>query len=383
MTTTITARTPQVPTAHDPAADPNRVSWRGWAALTVLMLPVLLVSVDNTALNFALPQIALDLQPSGAQQLWVIDVYPLVLAGLLVTMGTIGDRFGRRRILLIGATGFASVSALAAFAPDAGWLIAARAGLGIFGAMLMPSTLSLIRSIFTNRNQRRLAVAVWAATFSAGAAGGPILGGFLLEHLPWASVFLIAVPILVPLLAFAPLFVPESRDPHPGPIDLLSIALSTGTMVLIVYAITEISVTGITAPVVLMILVGASAGCFFVRRQLVSSHPSLDVRLFARGAFTGALLVNLLSITALVGFEYFIAQHLQLVVGMTPLESGFVLLPSLGATILAGLAVVPIARRLPAYVLSPPHSRCRSPVTSSSPSSAQLKVSHRSSRRRS
>ena len=180
----------------------TRVGWRGWAALIVLMLPVLLVSVDNTVLSFAIPAIAEDLAPSSAQQLWIVDAYPLVLAGLLVTMGTFGDRFGRRRMLLIGATGFAVVSVLAAFAPTAAALIVARAAMGVFGAMLMPSTLSLLRSIFTDRNQRRLAIAVWASMFSAGSAIGPVVGGFLLEHFAWGSVFLLSVPVLVPLLVF-------------------------------------------------------------------------------------------------------------------------------------------------------------------------------------
>ena len=167
----------------------QRVGWRGWAALIVLMLPVLLVSVDNTVLSFALPAIAVDLAPTSAQQLWIIDAYPLVLAGLLVTMGTLGDRFGRRRMLMIGATGFAAVSALAAFAPTAGLLIVARAVMGVFGAMLMPSTLSLLRSIFTDRDQRRFAIAIWASMFSAGAALGPIVGGILPGILSEWTVF--------------------------------------------------------------------------------------------------------------------------------------------------------------------------------------------------
>ena len=238
----------------------KRVGWRGWAALAVLMLPVLLVSVDNTVLSFALPDIALALGPSSAQQLWIIDAYPLVLAGLLVTMGTLGDRFGRRRMLLIGATGFAAVSVLAAFAPSAAWLIAARAGMGVFGAMLMPSTLSLLRSIFTDRDQRRLAIAVWATMFSAGAALGPIVGGFLLEHFSWGSVFLMSVPVLLPLLVFAPLLVPESRDPRPGRIDPLSIALSMLTMVPIVYAIKEVAVHGFGVLPVILTVAGVGFG---------------------------------------------------------------------------------------------------------------------------
>jgi len=331
----------------------KRVGWRGWLALVVLMLPVLLVSVDNTVLSFALPEIALDLQPTSIQQLWIIDAYPLVLAGLLVTMGTLGDRFGRRRMLLIGASGFAAVSALAAFAPSAELLILGRALMGVFGAMLMPSTLSLLRSIFTDRNQRRLAIAVWASMFSAGAALGPIVGGLLLEHFAWGSVFLLAVPVLIPLLVFAPLLVPESRDPKPGRIDPLSILLSMATMVPIVYAIKELAVHGPTTAVAVLVVVGVAAGVLFVRRQLRASSPMLDMRLFRRGTFSGALVVNLLSVMALVGFLYFVAQHLQLIVGLSPLQAGLALVPGLLAMIVAGLAVVPIAKRMSARVVVP------------------------------
>lgn len=331
----------------------RRVGWRGWTALVVLMLPVLLVSVDNTVLSFALPEIALDLQPTSAQQLWIIDAYPLVLAGLLVTMGTLGDRFGRRRMLLIGATGFAAVSALAAFAPTAELLIAARALMGVFGAMLMPSTLSLLRSIFTDRNQRRLAIAVWASMFSAGSALGPIVGGLLLEHFAWGAVFLMAVPVLIPLLVLAPLLVPESRDPRPGRIDPVSILLSMATMVPIVYAIKELAVHGPTSVVAVLFVVGAGAGALFVRRQLRQSEPMLDMRLFRHGSFSGALLVNLLSVLALVGFLYFVAQHLQLIVGLSPLQAGLALVPGLLAMIVAGLVVVPIAARLSPRIVVP------------------------------
>ncbi|MFS0867239.1 MFS transporter [Microbacterium sp. 179-B 1A2 NHS] len=331
----------------------RRQGWRGWAALVVLMLPVLLVSVDNTVLSFALPEIGRDLAPSSAQQLWIIDAYPLVLAGLLVTMGSLGDRFGRRRLLMIGATGFAAVSAVAAFAPSPELLIVARAAMGVFGAMLMPSTLSLLRSIFTDRDQRRLAIAVWAAMFSAGSALGPIVGGILLEHFSWGSVFLLAVPVLVPLLVLAPILVPESRDPRPGRIDPLSIALSMATMVPIVYAIKEFAVAGPSALPLVLVVAGLLFGWLFVRRQLRSATPMLDMRLFGRGTFTGALLVNLLSVVALVGFLYFVTQHLQLVLGMSPLESGLALVPGLVLMIIAGLGVVPISRRVSPRIVVP------------------------------
>lgn len=343
-------RTASIPTTETEAP---RVGARGWAALVVLMLPVLLVSVDNTVLSFALPEISISLAPSGAEQLWIIDVYPLVLAGLLVTMGTLGDRFGRRRLLLIGATGFAVVSALAAFAPTAGLLIAARALLGFFGAMLMPSTLSLLRSIFLNRDQRRMAIAVWASAFSAGSALGPIVGGFLLEHFAWGSVFLIAVPVLIPLLIAAPLLVPESRDPSPGRIDPLSIVLSMAAMIPVVYAIKSFAVDGPSLYAGGWALLGLAMGTLFVRRQLRADSPMLDMALFRRGSFSGAILVNLLSVVALVGFLYFVSQHLQLVLGLSPMVAGLALVPGMAAMIVAGLTVVPISRRVPPHVLIP------------------------------
>lgn len=343
-------RTASIATAD---TDAPRVGARGWWALIVLMLPVLLVSVDNTVLSFALPEISIALAPTGAQQLWIIDVYPLVLAGLLVTMGTLGDRFGRRRMLLIGATGFAAVSVLAAFAPTAGLLIAARALLGFFGAMLMPSTLSLLRSIFRNRDQRRFAIAVWASAFSAGSALGPIVGGFLLEHFAWGSVFLIAVPVLIPLLVGAPLLVPESRDPNPGRIDPISILLSMAAMIPVVYAIKSLAVDGPTGSAGLWALLGILMGVLFVHRQLRAEIPMLEMALFRRGSFSGAILVNLLSVVALVGFLYFVSQHLQLVLGLTPMQAGLALVPGMAAMIVAGLTVVPISRRVPPHLLVP------------------------------
>ncbi|MEZ3161490.1 MFS transporter [Microbacterium sp. BWT-B31] len=349
--TTETLTSPR--TGLDTAAPEARAGRRGWAALAVLMLPVLLVSVDNTVLSFALPSIAIDLTPSSIEQLWIIDAYPLVLASLLVTMGTLGDRFGRRRMLLIGATGFAVISAAAAFAPTAAALIAARAAMGVFGAMLMPSTLSLLRSIFTDRAQRRLAIAVWAAMFSAGSALGPIVGGLLLEHFAWGAVFLMAAPVLLPLLVLAPLLVPESRDPNPGRIDALSIVLSLATMVPIVYAIKEFAVEGFAGVAPILFAAGVAFGVLFVRRQRRLETPMLDMALFRRGSFSGAIVVNLLSVIALVGFLFFVAQHLQLIVGLSPLNAGLALLPGLVAMIVSGLVVVPIAARVSPRILIP------------------------------
>ena len=324
-----------------------------WAALVVLVLPVLLISVDNTVLSFALPALSTALQPSGAQLLWIVDIYPLLLAGLLVPMGSLGDRLGRRSLLLIGAAGFALVSAVAAFAPNAEALIALRAGMGVFGAMLMPATLSLIRNIFTDAEERRLAIAIWAAGFSGGSALGPIIGGLLLEHFWWGSVFLLALPMLVPLLVLAPKLVPESRDPQPGPVDPASIVLVMATMIPLVWAIKTVAHDGVTVGVVLAAGLGLLSGLPFVRRQLVRRDPMLDVRLFAVPAFSASIAANLLSVFSLVGFLYFVAQHLQLVSGRSPVQAGLLLLPGLVLTVLMGLLVVRLVRRVrPAHAMA-------------------------------
>jgi DHA2 family multidrug resistance protein-like MFS transporter len=330
-----------------------RVGRRGWVALAVLMLPVLLVSVDNTVLNFALPAISESLTPSGTALLWMIDIYPLVLAGLLVSMGSLGDRIGRKKLLLVGSAGFGLVSIVAAFAPSIELLIAARAALGFFGAMLMPSTLSLIRSIFSDRSQRRLAIAIWASGFAAGSALGPIIGGVLLEHLWWGSVFLLAVPVLLPLFLLAPFLVPESRDPNPGRLDLASIALSLATMLPIVYGIKHLATEGVDIVGFAAIALGLLAGALFVRRQGRLKTPMLDMALFRQPAFSGAVVINLLSVIAFVGGLFFVSQHLQLVLGLSPLSAGLALLPGLITMILAGLLVVPVAARVRPAIIVP------------------------------
>lgn len=331
---------PVAPTA------PLRAGARAWAALAVLMLPVLLVSIDITALNFALPEIAVALQPTSTQQLWIVDAYSLVLATLLVAMGNLGDRIGRRRILLIGASGFAVFSVLAAFAPTAELLIAARAAIGFFGATLMPATLALLRTIFLDRQQRRLAVAIWATAFSVGSAAGPIVGGALLAHFHWGAIFLIAVPVLLPLLVLAPLLVDESRDPAPGPIDAIGIALSMLALGGLAAGIKEIAVAGLDPLGIGLVLLAVLAGWVFVRRMRRVSQPMLDVGLFRLPQFSGALLVNLLSVVALTGFLFFVTQHLQLVEAMPVLDAALVLVPGVVAMIVAGLLVVRIVRHI-------------------------------------
>lgn len=324
-----------------------------WWALAVLMLPVLLVSIDNTVLAFAVPSISQSLEPSGVQQLWIVDAYSLVLAGLLVPMGSLADRIGRKKLLIIGSTGFALVSLLAAFAPSAGWLIAARATLGIFGATLMPSTLSLIRNIFIDSNERRTALAVWGAGFASGAALGPVVGGFILEHFDWGAVFMMAVPVLLPFLILAPILIPESKDPNPGTVDPTSILLVMLSMTSLTYAIKHVAEAGIDAQVIATVLIGLVAGWLFIRRQLTRAVPMLDVRLFTNSVFTGAITANMLTMMSMVGFIYFVSQHLQLVAGMSPLEAGLFLVPGTVVNMVAGLLFVRLVPRFhPAHIIA-------------------------------
>ena len=316
-----------------------------WFALAVLMLPVLLISIDNTVLAFALPAIAEQFRPSATTQLWIVDIYSLVLATMLVAMGSLGDRVGRRRLLMIGATGFAAVSAAAAFAPSAAALAGARGLLGVFGAMLMPPTLSLIRNIFADDSARRLAIAIWASCFTAGSALGPIVGGALLEHFHWGSVFLVAVPLLLPLLILLPRLVPESRDPNPGPLDLASIALSFAALLPLVWAIKAVAHDGPSATAAAALAGSLIAGVTFVRRQHRSATPMLDMALFRYGPFSTSILANFLSIVGLIGFLFFTSQHLQLVLGLSPLTAGLITLPGAVVSMLGGIYVVRLARR--------------------------------------
>ncbi|HET9349266.1 MAG TPA: MFS transporter [Arthrobacter sp.] len=340
-----------------------RAPWRDWLALALLMFPVLLVAVDNTALTFALPAIARSLDASGVELLWIVDAYPLVLAGLLVAKGSLGDRIGRRRLLFVGSTGFAAVSAVTAFAPSAEWLVAGRAGLGFFGAMLMPSTLSLIRNIFPEPNRRRLAVAIWAAGFSGGAALGPIFGGWLVEHFWWGAVLLVAVPIILPLLVLGPALIPESRDPNPGRVDVPSIVLSLLVMVPVVYGIKVLATHGLALEPLAAIGFGLLMGYVFIRRQrLLASGlplaanraaPLLDLSLFGNRVFSTAIIANVLALFSFNGFILFLAQHLQLIEGQSPSESGVAMVPALIATVLAGLLVVPLVKKVrPGFVVA-------------------------------
>ncbi|MEV0397380.1 MFS transporter [Polymorphospora rubra] len=332
-----------------PAADTSTgagAGWREWTGLFVLMLPVLLISVDMTVLGFAVPKLSADLDPSSTQLLWIVDIYSFVLAGLLVTMGNLGDRIGRRRLLMIGCVGFGVASLVAAYAPDAATLIAARALLGVAGATLMPSTLSLLRNMFVDERQRLLAVAAWGSAFSAGSALGPLIGGWLLEHFWWGSVFLINLPVVAVALLALPLLVPETRDPAPGRFDLPSAALSLLTMLPVVYGIKTLAKRETPLLAVTAIAAGLIFGYLFVRRQRTITDPMIDISLFRIRRFSGAVATNLLVVFALIAAMFFLPQYLQSVAGISPLRGGLLLLPGALLSIVAGFTAAATARRV-------------------------------------
>jgi MFS transporter, DHA2 family, multidrug resistance protein len=323
----------------------TRAGHREWTGLGVLLLPLLLVSIDVSVLYFAVPFIARDLQPSSTQQLWIFDVYGFVLAGLLITMGSLGDRIGRRRLLLIGAAAFSLASLGAAYSHSAGQLIAARAVQGIAGATLMPSTLALIRNMFHDEKQRRTAIAIWTAGTMSGIALGPVLSGVLLNHFWWGSVFLINVPFMVLLLALAPVLVPEFRAPQAGRFDLISSVLSFGAVLPAIYGIKEIAASGMDFSRCLWIAVGVAVGAAFIVRQARSSAPMIDLRLFRGRGFTGSVGMNLVALFAIVGFAIFTTQYLQSVLGMSPLTAAlWSLVPMAGTGAAATVTQVLVQR---------------------------------------
>lgn len=326
--------------------DIRSTATREWAGLGLLALPTVLLGLDVTVLYLVLPRMAEALNPSATQTLWIMDGYGFFIAGFLLTMGTLGDRIGRRRLLVIGTTAFAAVSILAAFAPNAELLIVARALLGVAGATLMPSTLSLISTIFRDARRRAVAIGIWATMFALGMAAGPVIGGALVDTFWWGAAFLLAVPVAAIVVALAPILLPEHADPHGGRLDPVSVALSLAAILPVIYAVKHAAAHRPDLGTALLALAGLVAGAAFVRRQRGLTAPLLDVTLFANRAFSAALGVLLIGLIGVGGTMYLVTQYLQLVEGMTPFTAGLWMGPPALAMFAAAIGAPLLARRI-------------------------------------
>ncbi|ANP54172.1 DHA2 family multidrug resistance protein-like MFS transporter [Streptomyces griseochromogenes] len=318
-----------------------------WVVLVVLCVSLLLVALDATVLHVAVPAVTEDLRPGAIELLWIVDIYPLVCASLLILFGTLGDRVGRRRILLLGYALFGVASAVAALAQTAETLILARALLGVGGAMIMPATLSILRQVFPDRRERALAIGIWSAVAAVGAAVGPLLGGFLLEHFWWGAVFLVNIPLMLVSLPVGRMLLPESRGERDGPWDVVGALTAAVGLFGVVLGVKRLGGgEPVASPFTLVpLLVGAALLVFFVRRQGRRPHPLVDLRMFRRPAFSTSVGCIVLAMLALVGLELIAAQYLQLVLGLSPLETGLRLLPLTIAAMAAGLAGARMLRR--------------------------------------
>lgn len=323
----------------------RRATTRDWVGLCVLALACLMFVMDLTVLHLAVPAMSVDLEPTSSQLLWIIDIYGFMVAGFLITMGTLGDRIGRRRLLMIGAAAFGVASVLCSISTSAEMLILSRALLGVAGATLAPSTLSLLFSMFQDPDQRSRAIAIWVSAFSAGSAVGPLAGGFVLEHSSWGAVFLLALPVVLLLLVLGPIVLPEYRDPDAGRLDLPSVVMSLVAILSIIFGLKLVAQDGVDGLAVGSIALGLTVGAAWVRRQLRLAEPMIDLRLLRGRAFSAALSVNFLTIFVMVGYFLFVAQYLQLVLGMSPLEAGVWSVPSAIGFIVASNSVPWLHRR--------------------------------------
>jgi DHA2 family multidrug resistance protein-like MFS transporter len=335
------------------AGEPPRATRREWLGLAVIALPCLLYAMDLTVLNLALPRIAADLRPSSAKLLWIVDIYGFFVAGFLVTMGNLGDRIGRRRLLLMGAAAFGVASVAAALSRTTGMLIVARALLGIAGATLAPSTLSLIRNMFLEPRQRTFAVGVWTASYSIGGALGPLLGGVMLQYFHWGSVFLLGVPVMVLLLIAGPILLPESRSPTAKGLDFGSAALSLAAVLSVIYGLKVSVQEGVAWSSLLPIAAGIGLGAVFVQRQRRLRDPLIDLGLFRTRPFGASLAIYMLATLVTFGSYVLVGQYLQLVLRLSPLAAGLWMLPW-SASYVAGSFLTPIlARRIqPPFVMA-------------------------------
>lgn len=303
----------------------SRAGRREWFALAVLAVPTFLVTMDFSVLYLAVPHLTAALAPSGIEQLWIIDIYGFVIAGSLVTMGAIGDRIGRKKLMMIGAVVFGAASVLAAFSTSPAMLIASRAVLGVAGAAVMPSVLGLVTGMFVDEKQRGRALAIWLTCFMGGLTLGPLVGGALLANFWWGSVFLVSVPGIVVLLVFGPSLLPEQKAPQPGRLDPVSVVQSFAAILPFIYGLKELARHGWAWFPVAALVFGIVVGVVFVQRQRRLEHPLLDLRMFGNRTFTSALVLTFATSVVGTGTLLMVTLYLQNVTGLTPLAAGLLL----------------------------------------------------------
>ncbi len=311
--------------------------FRQWLTLMIIVLVYIPVAIDATVLHVAAPTLSMTLGASGNELLWIIDIYSLVMAGMVLPMGALGDRIGFKRLLLLGGVLFGLASLAAAFAHSASWLIATRAILAIGAAMIVPATLAGIRATFSEARHRNMALGVWAAVGSGGAAFGPLVGGMLLEHFYWGSVFLINVPIVLVVMALTARFVPRQSGRRDQPLNFSHAVMLIIAILLLVYsAKTALKGQLASGVIALTLMIGALLLGMFIRTQLAAARPMIDMRLFTHRIILSGVVMAMTAMITLVGFELLMAQELQFVHGLTPYEAGLFMLPVMLASGFSG-----------------------------------------------
>jgi len=330
-----------------PSVNGRRSTTRRWWVLAVLCVSLMMIGLDNTILNVALPTLVRDLHASFSQLQWIVDSYTVVFAGLMLTAGSLGDRFGRKWILLVGLGIFCGGSAFSAFAWSPEILILARALMGVGGALVMPATLSILTNVFVEPHEREKAIGIWAGVAGVGIAVGPIAGGLLLQHFWWGSVFLINVPIIIVGIIAAVLLVPNSADPAARRLDMVGAVLSTAGLAVLLWGIIEAPTTGWHSDRVLIgVSVGLAILAVFMAWELHTDHPMLHLRFFRDRRFSAASAAFALVVLGLYGMLFVTTQYLQFVLGYSALATGICFLPVAGLLLVAGPASTPLVRRL-------------------------------------